>query len=153
MRTATIAGMDATDRAILSELTQNARISFRDLGAAVGLSANAAADRVRRLRETGVITGFTATIDQGAAGRGLIAYIDIRMAAQMTNDQFEIEASKLDAVMEAVHLTGRSDYLLRVACRDTLELDQLLRQLKREHGVSDTETRIVLRSAFTRGAP
>lgn len=145
--------MDATDREIIGALTQNARISFRDLGAAVGLSANAAADRVRRLRDAGVITGFTAVIDQGAAGRGLIAYIDIRMASQMTNDQFEVEAAKLDAVMEAVHLTGRSDYLLRVACRDTLELDQLLRKLKREHGVADTETRIVLRSAFTRGAP
>jgi Lrp/AsnC family leucine-responsive transcriptional regulator len=145
--------MDATDREIIGELTRNARISFRELGAAVGLSANAAADRVRRLRDTGVITGFTATVDHGAAGRGLIAYIDIRMASQMTNDRFEVEAAKLDAVMEAVHLTGRSDYLLRVACRDTLELDQLLRQLKREHGVSDTETRIVLRSAFTRGAP
>jgi Lrp/AsnC family transcriptional regulator, leucine-responsive regulatory protein len=145
--------MDATDREIVGELTRNARISFRDLGAAVGLSANAAADRVRRLRDTGVITGFTATVDQGAAGRGLIAYIDIRMASNMTNDRFEVEVAQLDAVMEAVHLTGRSDYLLRVACRDTLELDQLLRHLKREHGVSDTETRIVLRSAFTRGAP
>ncbi len=145
--------MDDVDREILGELTRNARISFRDLGAAVGLSANAAADRVRRLRDTGVITGFTATVDQGAAGRGLIAYIDVRMAAAMTNDRFEQEVSRLEAVMEAVHLTGRFDYLLRVACRDTLELDQLLRHLKREAGVSDTETRIVLRSAFTRGAP
>ncbi len=145
--------MDDVDREILGELTRNARISFRDLGAAVGLSANAAADRVRRLRDTGVITGFTATVDQGAAGRGLIAYIDVRMAAAMTNDRFEQEVSRLEAVMEAVHLTGRFDYLLRVACRDTLELDQLLRHLKRETGVSDTETRIVLRSAFTRGAP
>ncbi len=145
--------MDAVDREILGELTRNARISFRDLGAAVGLSANAAADRVRRLRDTGVITGFTATVDQGAAGRGLIAYIDVRMAAAMTNDRFEQEVSRLEAVMEAVHLTGRFDNLLRVANRDTLELDQLLRHLKRETGVSDTETRIVLRSAFTRGAP
>ena len=58
--------MDDIDREILGELTRNGRISFRDLGAAVGLSANAAADRVRRLRTAGVITGFTATVDPGA---------------------------------------------------------------------------------------
>src|SRR5688500_6470611 len=59
-------GMDATDREILGELMRNGRISFRDLGAAVGLSANAAADRVRRLLGDGIITGFTATVDPGA---------------------------------------------------------------------------------------
>ena len=61
--------------------------------------------------------------------------------------------AKLEAVTDAVHVTGRFDYQLRVACRDTAELDRLLRHLKREGGVTDTETRVVLRSAFTRGAP
>ena len=82
-------GMDATDREILGELMRNGRISFRDLGAAVGLSANAAADRVRRLRRDGIITGFTATVDPGAAGRGLVALIDVRLAASGTNEEFE----------------------------------------------------------------
>ena len=53
---------------------------------------------------------------------------------------------------DAVHVTGRFDYQLRVACRDTAELDRLLRHLKRDGGVSETDTRVVLRSAFTRGA-
>ena len=82
-------GMDAIDREILGALMRNGRISYRDLGAAVGLSANAAADRVRRLRRDGVITGFTATVDQGAAGRGLVALIDVRLAAAGTNEAFE----------------------------------------------------------------
>ena len=146
-------GMDDIDREILGELTRNGRISFRDLGAAVGLSANAAADRVRRLRADGVITGFTATVDPGAAGRGLVALIDVRLAASGTNEQFEAATARLEPVTDAVHVTGRFDYQLRVACRDTAELDRLLRHLKREGGVSETDTRVVLRSAFTRGAP
>jgi Lrp/AsnC family transcriptional regulator, leucine-responsive regulatory protein len=146
-------GMDATDREILGELRRNGRISFRDLGAAVGLSANAAADRVRRMRRDGIITGFTATVDEGAAGRGLVALIDVRLAASGTNEAFEVATAKLEPVTDAVHVTGRFDYQLRVACRDTAELDRLLRHLKREGGVSETDTRVVLRSAFTRGAP
>jgi Lrp/AsnC family leucine-responsive transcriptional regulator len=144
--------MDATDREILGELARNGRISYRDLGAAVGLSANAAADRVRRLRREGVITGFTVTVDPGAAGRGLVALIDVRLAAVGSNEAFEADMAKLEPVTDAVHVTGRFDYQLRVACRDTAELDRLLRHLKRDGGVTETETRVVLRSAFARGA-
>ncbi len=144
--------MDQLDRAILGELVRNARISYRDLGAAVGLSANAAADRVRRLRRDGVITGFTATLDPAAAGRRLVALIDIRLAAAGTNEAFEAEVAELEAVTDALHVTGRFDYQLRVACRDTAELDRLLRQLKRGGAVTETETRVVLRSAIARAA-
>ena len=144
--------MDQLDRAILGELVRNARISYRDLGAAVGLSANAAADRVRRLRRAGVITGFTATLDPAAAGRRLVALIDVRLAAAGTNEAFEAEVAELEAVTDALHVTGRFDYQLRVACRDTAELDRLLRQLKRGGAVTETETRVVLRSAIARAA-
>jgi Lrp/AsnC family leucine-responsive transcriptional regulator len=144
--------MDQLDRAILGELVRNARISYRDLGAAVGLSANAAADRVRRLRRDGVITGFTATVDPGAAGRRLVALIDVRLAAAGTNEAFEAEVAGLEAVTDALHVTGRFDYQLRVACHDTAELDRLLRRLKRGGGVTETETRVVLRSAIARAA-
>ena len=144
--------MDDVDREILGELMRNGRISFRDLGAAVGLSANAAADRVRRMRKDGVITGFTATLDPGAAGRGLLALIDVRLAASGTNEEFEAAMARLEPITDAVHVTGRFDYQLRVACRDSAELDRLLRHLTREGGVTETETRLVLRSAIARGA-
>jgi Lrp/AsnC family transcriptional regulator, leucine-responsive regulatory protein len=139
--------VDAVDSEILRELVRNARISYRDLGAKVGLSANAAAERVRRLRRDGVITGFTATVDAAAGGRRLVALIDVRLAAAGTNEEFEHAVGALEPVTDAVHVTGRFDYQLRVACRDTAELDRLLRHLKREGGVVETETRLVLRSA------
>jgi Lrp/AsnC family transcriptional regulator, leucine-responsive regulatory protein len=145
--------VDDVDRAILGELVRNGRVSYRDLGAAVGLSANAAADRVRRLRREGVITGFTATVDPARAGRRLLALVDVRLADAGGNDAFEAEVTRLEAVTDALHVTGRFDYQLRVACRDTAELDRLLRHLKRGGGVSETETRVVLRSALARAAP
>jgi Lrp/AsnC family transcriptional regulator, leucine-responsive regulatory protein len=144
--------MDDLDRAILGQLVRNARISYRDLGAAVGLSANAAADRVRRLRREGVITGFTATVEPAAAGRRLVALIDVRLAAAGSNEAFEAAVAELEAVTDALHVTGRFDYQLRVACRDTAELDRLLRRLKRGGGVTETETRVVLHSAVARAA-
>ena len=54
--------------------------------------------------------------------------------------------AKLHPVTEVLHLTGAPDYQLRVACRDTMELDALLRTLRLRLGVGDTDTTIILRS-------
>ena len=138
--------MDHVDSEILSSLRENGRISWRDLGASVGLSANAAADRVRRLREAGVITGFAALVDPAAGGRRLEALIGVSLAPGTDSDRFAIEAERLAPVTEVLHLAGAPDYLLRVSCHDTAELDVLLRTLRLKLGASDTETKIVLRS-------
>jgi Lrp/AsnC family leucine-responsive transcriptional regulator len=144
--------MDAVDSEILRLLRENGRISWRDLGAAVGLSANAAADRVRRLCQTGVITGFTALVDPASGGRRLEALVGVTLAHGTDSDRFAIEAERLAPITEVLHLAGAPDYLLRVSCRDTAELDVLLRTLRLTLGVSDTETKIVLRSGQPRPA-
>jgi Lrp/AsnC family leucine-responsive transcriptional regulator len=138
--------LDAIDSEILRLLREDGRLSWRELGAAVGLSANAAADRVRRLRQDGVILGFTALIDPAAGGRNLEALVGITLSPGVDSDQFAVEASRLGPVIEVLHLTGAPDYQLRVACHDTAELDILLRTLRLRHGAADTETTIVLRS-------
>ena len=138
--------MDATDSEILSLLRDDGRLSWRDLGAAVGLSANAAADRVRRLRGAGVITGFAALVDPAAGGRRLEALVGVTLAHGTDSDAFASSALQLEPVTEVLHLAGAPDYQLRVACRDTAELDLLLRVLRHKLGAMDTETKIVLRS-------
>jgi Lrp/AsnC family transcriptional regulator, leucine-responsive regulatory protein len=138
--------MDAIDSEILKLLREDGRLSWRDLGAAVGLSANAAAERVRRLRKAGVITGFVALIDPAMGGRTLEALVGITLGPGVDSDQFATEAAQLQPVIEVLHLTGAPDYQLRVACRDTAELDALLRTLRNRHGAADTETTIILRS-------
>ena len=138
--------MNITDSEILRLLRDDGRLSWRDLGAAVGLSANAAADRVRRLRREGVITGFTALVDPAAGGRRLEALVGVVLAPGTDSDEFAIAAARLEPVTEVLHLAGAPDYQLRVACSDTAELDQLLRALRLRLGAADTETKIVLRS-------
>jgi Lrp/AsnC family leucine-responsive transcriptional regulator len=138
--------MDAVDSEILRLLRADGRISWRDLGAAVGLSANAAADRVRRLRRAGVVTGFAALVDPAAGGRRLEALVGVTLAPGTDSDDFAIAAAKLEPVTEVLHLAGAPDYQLRVSCHDTAELDALLRALRLRLGAADTETKIVLRS-------
>lgn len=145
-RTATIAGIDPVDDEILRLIREDGRISWRDLGAAVGLSANAVADRVRRLRDAGVVTGFTALVDPAAGGRRLEALVGVTLAAATDSDDFATAAARLEPVLEVLHLAGAPDYQLRVACGDTAELDTLLRTLRRRLGAADTETKIILRS-------
>jgi Lrp/AsnC family leucine-responsive transcriptional regulator len=145
-KTAGIVAIDPIDSEILRLLREDGRISWRDLGAAVGLSANAAADRVRRLRNAGVIRGFTALIDPAAGGRHLEALVGVTLARDTDSDEFAILAARLEPVIEVLHLSGAPDYQLRVACRDTAELDALLRTLRNRVGAADTETTIVLRS-------
>jgi Lrp/AsnC family transcriptional regulator, leucine-responsive regulatory protein len=138
--------MDEIDSEIVSLLREDGRLSWRDLGAAVGLSANAAADRVRRLRRTGVIAGIVALVDPAAGGRRLEALVEITLAHGTDSDGFATASARLEPVTEVLHLAGSPDYQLRVACRDTAELDLLLRTLRLKLGVADTETKIVLRA-------
>ncbi|MFE9932389.1 Lrp/AsnC family transcriptional regulator [Streptomyces sp. NPDC005533] len=140
--------MDRLDREILGILQEDARISYRDLGVRVGLSANATADRVRRMRREGVIRGFTVVVDPAAdTSGGLVVFIDVTLRQDTTNEEFERKVATLPGITEAVHVTGEHDYLLRARAADPAALDGLLRRLKREAGVAQSNTRLALRAA------
>src|SRR3954453_17937277 len=100
--TAILAAIDAIDHEILGLLRDDGRLSWRDLGAQVGLSANAAADRVRRLRRAGVVTGFSAVVDPAAGGRRLEALVGVTLAQGTDSDQFAVHAHKLAPVHQGL---------------------------------------------------
>lgn len=147
------AALDPIDREIVGELVRNARISYRELGEKVSLSANATAERVRRLRERGVIAGFRAIVDPSAAGRTLVALVDVRLASPAESERFERLIESLDVVTDTAHVTGRFDYEVRAVCHDTADLDALIRLMKTEGGVNETDTRIALRTVVRRPGP
>ena len=151
--TGEIAVLDEVDREIVGLLVRNARMSFRELGERVSLSANATAERVRRLCDAGVIAGFQAVVDPGAAGRTLVALVDVRLEGPAEVDRFERLIESLEEVTDAFHVTGRFDYQLRVACRDVSALDALLGTLKRKGGVQESDTRLALRTVVRRPGP
>jgi Lrp/AsnC family leucine-responsive transcriptional regulator len=101
---------------------------------------------VRRLERAGVITGFTAKVALASVGRGLDAFIDVRLLASTPPEAFESFASSLPAVQEVAFVTGRFDYHVRVACQNADDLDYTVRAIRRDGGASVTETRIVLRA-------
>ena len=145
--------MDALDREILTELRRNARISFRDLGDLVGLSANATAERVRRLERSGVVTGYTVLVDESAAGMRIVVLMDVRLKPGTPAKKFEDVIVRMPAVTDCEHLTGHFDYQMRVACQDVAELDSIIHTLKTSAGVIETSSRLALRVVVHRGAP
>ena len=132
--------LDKIDKQILSILQTDGRISWQMLGDRVHLSANAVAERVRRMTRAGVIRGFKAEVNQAALGRTLEAVIDARMPH---TQGFDDAVMKRDDVLWAAHVTGESDVTLAVACDGTAGLDAFLRWLQRE-GATETRTDVVL---------
>ncbi|WP_315096016.1 Lrp/AsnC family transcriptional regulator [uncultured Cellulomonas sp.] len=144
--------MDALDDAILRELTEDARLPYRELGARVGLSANAAAHRVRRLVAAGTIRGFTVVTASSPPrpGAGLEVFVEVRLADGTTNEAFTAALGRGFAqVLDAVHVTGSYDYLLHAVVADPAALDLFVRRLKREAGAGQTFTRLALRSSVS----
>lgn len=135
------APFDRIDSEILAILREDARIPYQTLGDRVHLSANAAADRVRRLVRTGVIRRFTVDIDQSALGRDLEAVIDVRAADV---DRFRRGALTCPEVTSIAHVTGRTDFQVGVVCAGTAGLNALLQQFTREFGATETLTTVVL---------
>jgi Lrp/AsnC family transcriptional regulator, leucine-responsive regulatory protein len=136
--------LDDIDRRILGILCGNGRASFREIGDAVALSPNAAAERVRQLVRDGVIARFTAEIAPGALGRELRVLMDVTLREPDDAARLIALIGELDCVTEALHATGEHDYHLRLTVTDPEELDGVLSRLKREGGVRRTSTRIVL---------
>ncbi len=135
--------MDQTDRDILSELARDARISYKDLAERVSLSANAVAERVRRLQERGVIRQFTAEIDPAAFGLTLHALIEVKMESTTTAEQFEARAAATPGVVRAFVTTGRYDWVLEVIARDQQDLQRIIEALRAGGLSRDTYSRII----------
>lgn len=116
------------------------------LAAAVHLSPNAVADRVRRLQRSGVINGFSVRRDWATLGQPIHAYIDLKLAPGISAKAIRAELGLHEEITEAHHVTGRYDYLVVGHFEDLGAVDALLGELKADGLVAESETRFVLRS-------
>lgn len=137
--------MDTLDRRIIGELQEDGRVSVTDLAERLPLSLSATSERLKRLMESGVITGVHARIDPALAGRSIEALVDVRLGPGSYTADPSFDGPGYDSVIDAVHLTGRFDVQLRVMAADVAELDALLGRIKDEIGAEETNTRLVLR--------
>jgi Lrp/AsnC family leucine-responsive transcriptional regulator len=145
--------MDDIDRKIIGLVQIFGRATNAEIAAACGLSVSAANDRLKRLQERGVITGWAARVDPDAVDLGLLAFIFVEVDHTEHNARFIAAATLMPEVLELHHVTGEWSYLLKVRARDTKGLEAFITdRLKALPGVARSRTHIALSSAKDNGA-
>ncbi len=144
------ARLDAVDERILRLLVRNARATWREIGDVVGLSANAVAQRVRRLEQVGVVRGWTAVLDPALDGAHNTALVSLKVTTDADVAELEAGIAALASVVEVLDLSGPVDYQVRVRFRSARDLYQVTDALRVLPGVVGMETRTVLRQVLSR---
>ena len=140
--------LDRIDRKILAALQEDARLTNQALSERVALSPSACLARVRRLERTGVIEGYHARLDPFTLDVGLVLYADITLEGHSPAElaRFEEAIAGLPQVVEASHVTGAFDYILKVVVRDMEEWTRIAENLTRAGlGVDRINTHMIMR--------
>jgi Lrp/AsnC family leucine-responsive transcriptional regulator len=139
--------MDALDYRIVDMLQRDGRATQLEISRAVGLSQPAVAERIRKLEERGVITGYSARVDASKLGKDITAFIGVNIEHPKYFEGFAKKVMALPEVLEAHRVAGQDSYILKVKTANTRTLDQLLVEtLRTISGVTRTHTTIVLTS-------
>lgn len=138
--------IDETDVRILELLQSEGRIKRNQIAEAVGLSLPSVSDRIRKLEERGVITGYHAVVDTKRVGFDISAYIRVMVDRSNHYSAFVKRAQELREVQEVHSITGEGSHILRVLVRNTAALEGLLSAVQSWPGVHGTSTSIVLTS-------
>ncbi|MGN9807003.1 Lrp/AsnC family transcriptional regulator [Micromonospora sp. L32] len=142
--------MDDTDRELLAALQRDATQSYAALAATVGLSTGAAHERVRKLREQGVIRRTTVDVDPAAVGRGVLAFVMVEANAWMGDSPTHEALAALPEVEEAHVVAGPASVLVKIRVGTPEQLQASLRRLFGVEGVTGTRTIVVLETFFER---
>jgi DNA-binding Lrp family transcriptional regulator len=145
-QTVTRHDLDRTDVGILSVLQNNARLSVKEIAAEVGLAPSSTHERIRRMRDNGILRGAHVEVDPKALGIGLEALFMIELAKhkRSTVDKFMDDIVNVPEVRSAFLVTGRYDLIVHVVVRDTQHLKDLaLDRFTNRPGVTRIETSII----------
>jgi Lrp/AsnC family leucine-responsive transcriptional regulator len=144
--------VDDLDRSLLAELQRDATQTYAVLGQAVGLSAGSAHERVRKLRDQGIIRRTTVDVDPSAVGRGVAAFVLIEANAWMGDIPVRRALEALPEIVEAHVIAGPAALLVKIRAATTEELQASLRRIYTIDGVTGTQTIVVLETFFERPA-
>lgn len=134
--------MDRTDYRILEILQQDGRVSMKDLGKLVGLTAPAVSERVKKLEEAHIIKGYKAIVNASKLNKNISAFIDIAMAADKYNT-FLKYAQEKNEIIECHHVTGGDCMTIKVLVSNMLDLEHLIDDIKK---MGNTQTSLILSS-------
>jgi DNA-binding Lrp family transcriptional regulator len=142
--------LDPIDRKILALLQENAKLTFAQVGADVGLSSTAIKRRVDRLHRDGVIAGYGARIDPRALGEGIEALIEIYCSDRTAPADVGRSLAGLDQIISAFTVSGEADAVVRVRVESIASLERFVERLRRDRNVVRTKTLIVLSTLIDR---
>jgi Lrp/AsnC family transcriptional regulator, leucine-responsive regulatory protein len=135
------------DRALLAALARDGRASYTELAERVGLSVSAVHQRVRRLEQRGVITGYRAGLDAKALGLGLTAFVSITPIEAAQPDDAPARLAHLTAIEACHSVAGAESYILKVRVASPDGLEALLAQIRSAANVT-TRTTVVLSTFY-----
>ncbi|NGN69604.1 Lrp/AsnC family transcriptional regulator [Streptomyces sp. A7024] len=139
---------DATDWRILDVLQRNGRAGYAELARAVNMSASAVTERVRRLEEAGVISGYAAVVEPERIGLPILAFVRLRYP----NGNYKPFYDLIDTtpeILEAHHVTGEDCFVIKVAARSMRHLEEVSGRIATLGSVT---TSVVYSSPLTRRA-
>lgn len=139
--------LDDIDIKILEILQREGRTRRNDLAEAIGLSLPAASERLRKLEENRIITGYHATLDYKRLGNDITAFIVVSVDSSRHYGQFIEHAQALEEILECHAITGEGTHMLKVRTSNTASLERLLAKIQAWPGVQHTHTNLVLSSA------
>lgn len=135
---------DHIDLQILALVQENCKLPLARIGEKVGLSAPSVIERIKKLEDTGVITGYRAILNARRLGRDVTAFIGVSITHPRFIGDFEREISQIEEVLECHHVTGRHTLLVKVKAANTSSLEELISRVRSVEGVERTETMVVL---------
>lgn len=136
--------LNELDERIVHALIQDARRTYADIGAEVGLSAPAVKRRVDRLREQGAITGFTVRVDPVALGWQTEGFIELYCRSKTAPEDIHRGLSRYPEVASASTVTGDADAIVQVFASDMRHFEQVLERIAGEQFVERTKSVLVL---------
>jgi Lrp/AsnC family leucine-responsive transcriptional regulator len=139
--------LDATDRALLRLLQQDADQSAAALAKNLDMSQPAIWRRIKRLREEGVIKGVALNLNREKLGLGVTVFLGIKLATKgrVSLEDFERAVKAIPEVQQIEHVLGLYDYRLRVVARDISDFERVLRRrIMTLPGVGDLEANVLL---------
>ena len=139
--------IDSIDRKILTVLQQDGRMANKEIARLVGLVPSATSERLRKLRERGVIKSFEVRLDPEKVARGLVAFVFVRTDEVGSASNVGKELAKIADVQEVYNIAGEDCYLIKARTRNTQTLSRLLREkISSIESVISTRTTIVMES-------
>lgn len=136
--------MDKTDRNILKQLVDNARVNTSEIADKVNMSPSTVSDRIKKLEANGTILGYTAVLSPSKMGKDVTALMSVAVEHPKYNDGFIGAVLSNPEIAECFYLAGEFDFYLKIITDNIEKLESTLNAIKSIPGVSKTITNVVL---------